>query len=126
MATSGCKKETRIERNLWKKGGEWNIETFYSESEGIDSDGSHYHDFNTEHNAGTLTFKKDGSGMQRYTDGNIESFTYSNTEKILVIKYDYDSYVHDITEWKKGRLTLSTTYNDGMNKSRVVITLKKK
>ena len=29
LVLTSCKKETRIEKNLWKNGGEWNIELFF-------------------------------------------------------------------------------------------------
>jgi len=51
-----CKKETKIEKNLWKNGGEWNIESMIATQISTNSADN----FNeTIYNYGTFTFKKD-------------------------------------------------------------------
>jgi len=117
-----CKKENRIERNLWNQGGEWNIESLYFE-EHVDE---HYNSY-TDYNLGVITFNKGGDGSIRYDDGDIETFTYSNTEKTLTISYNsWQTVVYDIAEWKKDRLTLSGKYTSDDIDFKDVYTLKKK
>lgn len=104
---SSCKKENRIERNLWKKGGEWNIESFAS------SQTSTYEPDNfdaTISNYGTITFKEDGEGNYTFTaDGYTETgiFNYSNTEDELTLIIDNQARVFDIIEWEKNEMIIT-------------------
>ena len=71
MATLvSCKKEDKIGRNLWNKGGVWNVEKFqnnYSFYGTSDSD--------ILYNIGTFEFNKDGSGKLNFNvDGEIYIF----------------------------------------------------
>src|SRR5690554_2132625 len=99
-----CKKENRIEKNLWKKGGEWNIER-WSET----ATSSFYPEDNyseTQTNFGTLTFNKDGSGALTLKDGSsayTEPITYQNTENTLTIfDSEGDGRIFDLN-WEIGR-----------------------
>ncbi len=101
-----CKKENRIERNLWKQGGEWNIET-WEESQ----TSSYFPQDNSSvivHDFGTMKFNKDGSGSMTIKDGNnayTESFTYENTENTLTIfDEDGEGVIHDL-DWKRNEFT---------------------
>lgn len=105
----GCKKENRIERNLWKKGGEWNIER-WSET----ATSTHYPEDNyseTKNNPGTFKFNKDGSGSLTLKDGSsayTEAITYQNTENTLTIfDSEGEGKVFDLS-WEKNDMTLTS------------------
>jgi len=118
-----CGKDARIGRNLWKKGGEWNIETAYREYKYVISGTT---TTETEHNVGTFTFNKGGTGKLRDSDGDIETFTYSNTQKTLTIEDTWGTDVYDIIEWKKDNLKISRNYSELMGPAKELLTLKKK
>ena len=105
---TSCKKENRIEKNLWKQGGEWNIETYSA------SQVSTYtpDNFNvTMFNFGTFTFHKNGSGIYKFTeDGDIDTgvFAYTNTDDKLTIIIDNEGQVYNM-DWKKNSITLTIT-----------------
>lgn len=102
----GCKKEDKIERNLWAKGGEWNVDRWYLEQN---------EEFNSEFiedqtyiqdviDCGTFTFKKDGTGNFKVNlDGDVfyEEFTYENTENKLFLEFKGD-WNDDFTYYGKG------------------------
>lgn len=103
---SSCKKETRIERNLWNNDGEWNIESLIVDQVSTNT-ADNYHE--TIYNFGTFTFKKDGSGISRITvDGDVETgtFTYSNTKDKLTLIIDNEARIFDM-DWEKNELTLT-------------------
>lgn len=108
---SSCKKETKIENNLWKKGGEWNIESLTVKQV------STYAPDNFDEtilNYGTITFKEDGSGNFIFTvDGDSEAgiFNYSNTEDKLTLIIDNEARVFDIVEWEKDKMKISIIEN---------------
>ncbi|RFC54616.1 hypothetical protein [Brumimicrobium aurantiacum] len=103
-----CKKENRIERNLWKKDGEWNIKSWTETSTSSQYPEDNYSE--TYVNFGTFKFNKDGSGSMTYNDGNsayAEQITYENTENSLTIfDSDGDGTIFDMT-WEKNEMTLS-------------------
>ncbi|MDD2411279.1 MAG: hypothetical protein RBS19_05360 [Bacteroidales bacterium] len=107
---TSCKKETTIERNLWKNGGVWNIESLFVKQTSTNVSDN----FNeTIYNYGTFTFRKDGSGIVVITvDGDVETevFTYSNTKDKLTLIYGNEGRVFDM-DWRKNDLTLSITDN---------------
>ncbi len=106
---TSCKKEKKIEKNLWNKGGEWNINSFTANQTSTYAPDN----FNeTVYNYGTYTFKKDGSGIYTITvDGNFESgtFTYSNTEDKLTFIINNQARVFDIIEWEKTKIKITIT-----------------
>jgi hypothetical protein len=126
ITLSSCSKETRIEKNLWKKGGKWNIESQTAkQTSTIASDNFD----ETLVNVGTYTFYEDGTGSYK---NNVElqpsAFTYSNTENKLTIVMGNYSRVYDIVEWKKNNLKISCLYNfylGGTGTYTETITLKK-
>jgi len=108
---SSCKKEDKIEKNLWKKGGEWNIESFVSKL--ISTYQPDLFD-ETVYNIGTYTFNENGSGSYLITyDGfsETETFTYSNTEDKLTFIIDNEAKVFDIIESEKNEIKISYTGN---------------
>lgn len=125
----GCKKEVRIERNLWKSGGEWNIESLVAKQTSTNS----VDNFNeTIYNYGTLTFKKDNSGSYKFTvDGDVEtgSFTYFNTEDKLTLVVGNEARVFDL-DWERNNIVMSITENYTDNGASITYTetytLKKK
>lgn len=82
----GCSKEDKINKNLWKNGGEWNVEEYKNNwlFSGSTSNSETLYDF------GTFTFEKDGTGKRVIMDGGqtyTNLFTYTNTATELVITY---------------------------------------
>lgn len=66
---TSCSKETKIERNLWNKGGEWNVESLVINQTSTDPADDYSE---TIYNYGTFTFKKDGTGSFTITvDGDV-------------------------------------------------------
>jgi hypothetical protein len=102
----GCSKENRIQKNLWNKGGEWNIKTVtfrQTSTNSIDN-----YNF-TVTNAGTFVFQESGSGFISTTAAGItevESFTYSNTDDKLTLIIDNEADVYNMT-WEKNEIELS-------------------
>ncbi len=132
ITLSSCSKETRIEKNLWKNGGEWNVESFSAKQTSTFAPDNFDE---TQVNIGTYTFNENGTGIYKNI-GELEplSFTYSNTENKLSFTIGTDSQVYDIVEWKKDNIKFSYTENfyDGVDGNvgtgtyTEVITLKKK
>lgn len=106
---SSCKKEDKIERNLWNKGGEWNVESMHAKLVSTYAPDNYEE---TIYNYGTFTFKKDGSGSYTITvDGDYETgtLTYSNTEEKLTFIINNEARILDIVEWKKNEMKISIT-----------------
>ena len=132
ITLSSCSKETKIEKNLWKKGGEWNVESFSAKQTSTFAPDNFDE---TLVNIGTYTFNENGTGIYKNI-GELEplSFTYSNTENKLSFTIGADSQVYDIVEWKKDNIKFSYTENfyDGVDGNvgtgtyTEIITLKKK
>ncbi len=106
---SSCKKEVKIEKNLWSKGGEWNVESFSSsqtstyEPDNFDATVSSY---------GTFTFREDGTGSYSFSDDGYSengTFKYSNTEDNLTLIIDSEARVFDIVEWQKNEMKITFT-----------------
>jgi hypothetical protein len=93
ITLSSCSKETKIEKNLWKKGGEWNIESFNVKQT------STYASDNFEEsyaNVGTYTFNENGTGIVKLIIDNFvetSAFTYTNTENQLMITIDNETAI---------------------------------
>ncbi len=111
FALTSCKKETRIEKNLWKNGGEWNIELYSAKQTStytIDNFDESYANF------GTFTFNENGTGVYKFIIGSefqTGAYTYSNTENKLTMTIDGETKVYDIVEWKKDNMKISYTEN---------------
>ena len=132
ITLSSCSKEKKIEKNLWKKGGEWNIESRTGKQTSIFA----FNNFDgTQVNVGTYTFYKDGTGSYKHNAELLSgAFTYSNTENKLTIVMENVSRAYEIVEWKKNNLKISYSYNfyegaangDSTGTYTEIITLKKK
>lgn len=130
VLVSSCKKEAKIEKSLWNKGGEWNIESLVANQTSTNP-ADNFDE--TVSNYGTYTFKKDGSGNYTITvDGDFEAgtFTYSNTEDKLTLIVNNQTRVFDIIEWEKTKIKISITENFTSNGESVTyketLNLKKK
>ena len=104
-----CKKEDRIEKNLWKQGGEWNIETWEESQTSYDYPQVNSSDI--KYNVGTFNFNKDGSGSLIISDGfnaYTEPFTYKVSKYDLTI-FDDDGVgkVYKL-DWKRNEFTASS------------------
>jgi hypothetical protein len=134
ITLSSCSKETKIEKNLWKNGGEWNIESFNVKQT------STYASDNFEEsyaNVGTYTFNENGTGIVKLIIDNFvetSAFTYTNTENQLMITIDNETQYYNLIEWEKDNMKIVYAENfyegvDGNLGSGVykeTITLKKK
>ncbi|MGV3631722.1 MAG: membrane lipoprotein lipid attachment site-containing protein [Bacteroidota bacterium] len=129
---TACKKEVKIEKNLWKKGGEWNVTSWKSWDDGIE----------TEHigmdvQSAVFTFNKDKEATVVINGDAGDIYTYKmkyeNTESELKLtsvtdqetgQVDYSSIVYYIM-WEKDNLDLKSTggFSDGDTET---IILKKK
>ncbi len=108
---SSCKKEAKIQKNLWNKSGYWKIESLVANQTSTDPTDNFTE---TIYNYGELHFKEDGSGAFTFTvDGDIEigAFTYSNTEDKLTMIINSQARVFDIMEWEKDKMKISITEN---------------
>jgi len=108
---SSCNKAKRIERNLWKNGGEWNIVRLVSKQTSTNSADNFEETIN---NYGSFNFNENGSGSYAITvDGGNDTgtLTYSNSEEELTLIIDSQARVFDIVEWKKNEMTISITEN---------------
>lgn len=101
-----CKKENQIEKNLWKQGGEWNIETWDESQTSTYFVDDNYAEIRNDF--GTMKFNKDGSGSMTIKDGSTaytEPFTYENTENTLTIfDEDGEGVIHDL-DWKRNEFS---------------------
>lgn len=104
----GCKKENRIEKNLWKGGGKWNIESIEYRETSSHFPADNYSEVTL--NAGTMSFTKDGKAsiiLEEDNDAYIDHYTYQNTEdKLTLFDEDGDGIILDL-EWKRNEFTLS-------------------
>lgn len=120
---SSCKKEDRIEKNLWNKGGEWNIDRLSVTQVSTDPTDSYNEILG---NVGTITFNENGSGLFKYTvygDTDIEAFTYTNTEDKLTMVFGNDVREFSMT-WEKDNITLNATDNYTSNGESITYTEK--
>jgi hypothetical protein len=134
LVLTSCKKETRIEKNLWKNGGEWNIESFNV----IQTSTYTIDNFNESYaNVGTYTFNENGTGVVKLIiDEFIETsaFTYTNTENQLTITIDNETQFYDIIEYEKDymKIVYAENFYEGVDGNlgsgvyKETITLKKK
>ena len=112
-----CQKETKIQRDLWKKGGTWTV----VQSETTKTTPLNGTNTTVENFAGQFVFLKNGTGTWTYQgiidggwteedrEGTIEkNFNYSNTETELNLIMEGKSNIYDI-EWSKGKMNLSRT-----------------
>jgi hypothetical protein len=107
LATS-CSKEKKIEKNLYKKEGKWNITTFtYSEFENnvlVDKE--------TYGNVGSFVFNKNKTGiMTTNFDGDVysEAFTWTNSENEITIISGNDAIIFKIISESKKSMELEFT-----------------
>lgn len=107
---TGCKKEKKIEKNLWNDGGKWNIESYHMSMDDGEETGS----MMDYQNCGTFNFKKDGTGYStmEFDDQTLNNvFQYVVEDEFLILssfggngqKYDMD--------WSKDNVTLKHTLN---------------
>lgn len=103
-----CSKESKIERNLHKKEGVWNIDNYkwyYYSPAG--NDGQDLED------RGTFQFEKDGTGKLTFIDTDgltyTYNFTYDNTAETISIVSDGQTTVYKIDSYSKDVISMSTS-----------------
>lgn len=112
---TGCSKEVKIEKNLWKNGGEWNVKSYSYTS--VSSSGTNNINISVN-DMGTMTFAKDGSGTYSFTQfGSTDTGTlkYTNTADELALTIDNSTTTFNMT-WEKDNITLinaSTSTSNG-------------
>ena len=107
---SSCSKEDRIEKNLWNKGGEWNMESVTINQTSTNPTDNFSDTF---FNAGSFLFREDGNGIATYTvDGDTEilPFSYTNTEDKLILTIDGETRPFELV-WEKDEIQLAITEN---------------
>lgn len=107
---ASCSKERKIERNLYNKGGEWNISHYnYLYSSSNPGSPLFLNDPESFENCGKFTFNKNGSGSVEFTvDGSeTQSFTYSNTEDKLTIVFNSGGAETYDLQWSKDNVYLT-------------------
>jgi hypothetical protein len=113
---SGCSKEKRIERNLWRNGGEWNIKVFTYQYSNDNVNSVNYNSPPQIYlDAGEFVFKKDGSGYITLTEDNQTETTgfkwLSSVDKITIIPNGGTATDYNLV-WKKNNITISEKYTD--------------
>ncbi len=115
---TSCKKEKKIERNLWKNGGKWEIVKY---EEIVVSTWPANEKNEVVENAGIFQFKRDGTGWRIDRDDYFSqklNFKYSNTSTELSLDYfEYGSSDTYVIDWEKNAMTLTQsgtkTYTPG-------------
>ncbi|WP_107039118.1 hypothetical protein [Brumimicrobium mesophilum] len=114
----GCKKENKIEKNLWNNGGEWEIKSFEQSAYKIPASQFDYSTLIS--NGGSIQFNKDGTGKFKYSEELAEyleiiiyeeqinaDFTYHFTENsIFFIFTDAQGAAFDL-EWEEDKMIYS-------------------
>jgi hypothetical protein len=108
-----CSKEKKIERNLWKNGGKWDIVKY---EEIVTSTWPANEKNEVNENIGILQFEKDGTGWMLDSDGYDAqklNFKYTNSETELILDfYEYNSTRTYDLDWKKNSFTLTRSGTD--------------
>lgn len=112
----GCIKEEQIEKNLWKKGGEWNVSSWTSWSDGTKTE-----HIGTDVRSVSFSFNKDNDATVVIHGESEDIYTYKmkyyNTESQLKLidiidsetgGMKYQSIFYSM-EWKKDYLDIRTT-----------------
>nr|WP_294860221.1 hypothetical protein [uncultured Fluviicola sp.] len=115
---NSCSKERKIEKNLYSKGGDWDVSQYIYASGSMNPAINSYSTA-TFQDCGKFHFSKDGSGtvsMNLDGDSYTESFFYKNTDNKLTITFDTYTQVYNL-DWSKNVITInydeSTTDPDG-------------
>lgn len=111
---TGCSKEVKIEKNLWKKGGEWNIDNYDYSS--VTTNSPNGITINAE-DVGSMTFNKDGGGsytLSFFGSTETGSLTYSNTEDQLTLTIDGDTDTYDMV-WEKDKIIITNVTTSTSN-----------
>ncbi|RYM32993.1 hypothetical protein ERX46_13155 [Brumimicrobium glaciale] len=113
-----CSKEKKIERNLWKNGGKWDIVKY---EEIVTSTWPANEKNEVNENIGILQFEKDGTGWMLDSDGYDAqklNFKYTNSETELILDfYEFESTRTYDLDWEENSFTLTQsgthTYTPG-------------
>lgn len=118
MAVS-CSKDERIEKNLYKKGGDWKITTYLLQTGSLNPSVNDYQSISMT-DCGKFHFSEDGTGVATFNiNGGTQSasFKYSNNDKELTVIYENGTSQTYNLDWSKNKMTIdyndSTTDSDG-------------
>ena len=128
---AACKKEVKIEKNLWKNGGEWSVTSWKSSENGTETE-----HIGADFQTAVFAFNKDKEATA-VINGNagdvyIYKMKYENTESELKLsnvidqetgQVEYSSIVYYLT-WEKDKMDLKTT--NGFTGENETLIVKKK
>jgi hypothetical protein len=105
LSFSSCTKDEFSDRTLWRGNGTWKIETFSIQT--IDDDGTVVSE-ETEKDAGSFVFKRNGSGNYAIEIGitEIGSFSYSVAEDYVTFVINDEVNVFERFEGDNDHMTL--------------------
>lgn len=116
LVFTGCSKEEKITKNLWKKGGEWTVSSWKSWNNGTETEL-----IGADVQSASFSFNKDNEAIVVINGGSGDTYTYKmkyyNTESQLKLidiidsetgENEYPSIYYSM-EWKKNNLDIRTT-----------------
>jgi|SRR5690554_2385291 len=115
LLVSACKKEKKIERNLWNNGGKWEIVKY---EEIVSSNWPANEKNKVSENVGLIQFERNGKGWMIYSD-DFEAYkvniNYTNTDKEITLTYEYQSTETFDLDWKKDTFTMTQSWSSSYN-----------
>ncbi|WP_343637725.1 hypothetical protein [Fluviicola sp.] len=124
MGLASCSKEKRIEKNLARKDGKWDVESYEYK---YYYNGTYYpYDSFTYTNAGSFVFEKNGTYTWTFiADGesDISTGTWSNSGDELTLVQNSSTVKFKILEESKKKIKIEYTETDGVEKETYTMTL---
>lgn len=126
MGLASCSKEKRIEKNLARKDGKWDVESYEYK---YYYNGTFFpYDSFTYTNAGNFVFEKNGTYIWTFIadgDTDVSTGTWSNSGDELTLVQNSDALKFKILEESKKKIKIEYTETDGTEKETYTLTLKK-
>ncbi len=126
LGLASCSKEKRIERNLARKDGKWEVESYEYK---YYYNGTFYpYESYTYANAGNFVFEKGGTYTWTFiADGesDVSTGTWSNSGDELTLARNSDVLKFKILEESKKKIKIEYTETDGIEKETYTLTLKR-
>ncbi len=108
LAMFGCSKEKAIEKSLYKKGGEWNIDIYNTEIFDQSTDTMMYSEYTT--NAGSIEFSENGTVIWKITLGETPTYyggNWINSEDQITMIINGDVEFYKLVEHSKEKISLT-------------------
>lgn len=111
---SSCKKEVKINRNLWSNGGKWSI---VKDEDIVTSTWPANEKNNVKEYAGMFYFNRDGTGWRiysYYSEAEKLNFKYTTTgSKLFLNYYEYGDYTEEFNFiWEKNSFVLENEHTN--------------